>query len=152
MTASVLYRVKPRDSVAATFLRVPTAGRYVVSAPSVDLIDETFVVAAPARLAQWFADPALWRQWWPDLRLTVEADRGVEGIRWRVDGALVGSAEIWLEPWHDGVIVHWFVRAEPRRRGDGERIRREYATTFKRRIFALKDDLERGRPAGVPRS
>jgi hypothetical protein len=64
----------------------------------------------------------------------------------------VGSAEIWLEPWHDGVVVHWFVRAEPRRRDDGERIRHEYATTFKRRIFALKDDLERGRPAGVPRS
>ena len=119
-------------------------------APSVDLVDETFVVAAPEILAQRFADRSLWREWWPDLRLTVEADRGLEGVRWSVDGALVGAAEIWLEPWRDGVIVHWFVRAEPRPPGDGRRLRHAYATLFKRRIHALKDELERGRPAGVP--
>ena len=130
--------------------------------PLVDLVDETLVVAAPGRLAERFANPALWREWWPDLRLTVVADRGLEGIRWTVDGALCGSAEIWLELWHDGLIVHWFLRAGlPFRRSGGNRLgrhggaarlRRRYATAFKRRIHALKDELERGRPAGVPRT
>jgi hypothetical protein len=122
-----------------------------MSAPSVDLVDETFVVAAPQALARRFSDPALWQDWWPDLRLTVTADRGLEGVRWAVEGALVGSAEIWLEPWRDGVIVHWFLRAKPLRPGKAARVRRSYATAFKRRMHALKDDLEGGRPAGVPR-
>lgn len=121
-------------------------------APTVDLADETFIVADAGDLARRFADRGLWREWWPDLRLTVAADRGREGIRWSVGGALVGSAEIWLEPWHDGVIVHWFLRAEPTRSNDGARLRRRYATAFKKRIHRLKDGLERARPAGVPRS
>lgn len=119
--------------------------------PPVDLVDETFIVAERALLAGRISDPALWRQWWPDLRLTVVTDRGLDGIRWSVAGALSGTAEIWLEPWQDGVIVHWFLRAQALVGRDGERIRHRYATAFKRRIHALKDDLERGRPAGLPR-
>lgn len=119
--------------------------------PPVDLVDETFIVAERAKLAQRISDPALWLQWWPDLRLTVVTDRGPDGIRWSVAGALSGTAEIWLEPWRDGVIVHWFLRADALAGRDGERLRHRYATAFKRRIHAVKDDLERGRPAGLPR-
>jgi hypothetical protein len=149
--------------------------------PPVDLVDETFVVADRRLLARQISDPALWLEWWPDLRLSVVTDRGVDGIRWSVSGALSGTAEIWLEPWQDGVVVHWFLRAglpprgsrdtglPPRGsrdtglppRGSGgsgslterecARLRHRYATAFKRRIHALKDDLERGRPAGLPR-
>ena len=79
--------------------------------PPVDLVDETFVVADRTLLARQISDPALWLEWWPDLRLSVVTDRGVDGIRWSVSGALSGTAEIWLEPWQDGVIVHWFLRA-----------------------------------------
>ena len=139
--------------------------------PPVDLVDETFVVADRRLLARQISDPALWLEWWPDLRLSVVTDRGVDGIRWSVSGALSGTAEIWLEPWQDGVVVHWFLRAglPPRgsrdtglplrgSRGSGSlterecaRLRHRYATAFKRRIHAIKDDLERGRPAGLPR-
>jgi len=139
--------------------------------PPVDLVDETFVVAARTLLARQISDPALWLELWPDLRLSVVTDRGVDGIRWSVSGALSGTAEIWLEPWQDGVVVHWFLRAGLPPRGSrdtglplrgsrgsgsltergGARLRHRYATAFKRRIHALKDDLERGRPAGLPR-
>jgi hypothetical protein len=129
--------------------------------PPVDLVDETFVVADRTLLARQISDPALWLEWWPDLRLSVVTDRGVDGIRWSVSGALSGTAEIWLEPWRDGVIVHWFLRAGLPHRGsrasgslaerECARLRHRYATAFKRRIHALKDDLERGRPAGLPR-
>jgi hypothetical protein len=129
--------------------------------PPVDLVDETFVVADRRLLARQISDPALWLEWWPDLRLSVVTDRGVDGIRWSVSGALAGTAEIWLEPWQDGVVVHWFLRAGLPPRGSGgsgshlerecARLRHRYATAFKRRIHALKDDLERGRPAGLPR-
>ena len=159
--------------------------------PPVDLVDETFVVADRTLLARQISDPALWLEWWPDLRLSVVTDRGVDGIRWSVSGALSGTAEIWLEPWRDGVIVHWFLRAGLPPRGSRDtglplrgsrdtglpprgsrvtglplrgsrasgslaerecaRLRHRYATAFKRRIHALKDDLERGRPAGLPR-
>jgi hypothetical protein len=117
----------------------------------VDLVDETFIVAERTLLARRISDPALWLRWWPDLRLTVVTDRGLDGIRWSVAGALSGTAEIWLEPWQDGVIVHWFLRAPAFAGRDGERLRHRYATAFKRRIHAVKDDLERGRPAGLPR-
>ena len=138
--------------------------------PPVDLVDETFVVADRTLLARQISDPALWLEWWPDLRLSVVTDRGVAGIRWSVSGALSGTAEIWLEPWQDGVIVHWFLRAGLPPRGSRDtglpprgsvgsgslterecaRLRQRYATAFKRRIHALKDDLERRRPPGCP--
>ena len=73
--------------------------------PPVDLVDETFIVAERTLLARRISDPALWLRWWPDLRLTVVTDRGLDGIRWSVAGALSGTAEIWLEPWQDGVIA-----------------------------------------------
>ena len=136
----------------------------------IDLHDETFVVAPPADVARRLADPRLWARWWPALELTVSEDRGPQGLRWAVRGELSGSAEIWLDPWHDGVIVHWFLRADPATRARVRpvgtrplptrplpsralvRLRRGYAEAYKGHIHAFKDQVESGRPAGVPRS
>ncbi|PZF79337.1 polyketide cyclase / dehydrase and lipid transport [Jiangella anatolica] len=121
-------------------------------APAIDLVDDTFVVAERAELAARVRDPALARAWWPRLTLTVDEDRGLEGVRWSVAGELTGSTELWLERWGDGVIVHWFLRADPTSpRADAQRLARRYTVAFKASVNELKDRLEHGRPAGVPR-
>ena len=131
--------------------------------PLVDLMDETYVVAEPSVLAARLRDPALVRRAWPGLDLVVFMDRGDAGIRWTVTGDLVGSCEIWLEPYGDGVIVHYFLRADPTRRGSRTeprtgaprklqhqaiRIGRQHATRWKAVLHTLKDELEAGRPPG----
>ena len=80
---------------------------------SIQIADETFVAADPVEVGRAVADPASWRRWWPDLRLTVVEDRGEVGHRWTVAGALTGTMEIWLEPVLDGVVLHYFLHAEP---------------------------------------
>lgn len=131
----------------------------------VNLVDETFITVAPAVLAPVVADPARWREWWPDLQLTVFMDRGVSGQRWSMTGALFGSCEIWLEPMLDGTCVHYYLRGSPTdgdpkvgielpdtpagwRRADV--IRRRRALDWKRHVWALKDELESGRAPGQP--
>lgn len=122
----------------------------------VDLVDETYVVVPPQRLAPVFADPRTWAQWWPDLTLEVAEDRGPKGVRWRVSGSLAGTGEVWLEPYRDGTVVHLYLRLDPapghdagRGRRAADRLRRGFAVDFKRRLNALKDELEDGREAGV---
>lgn len=119
-------------------------------AAELDIADETFLVTDRVELAGRFADAGLWRSWWPELDLSVNEDRGEAGIRWDVRGRLSGTAEIWLEPWYDGVIVHWFVRARLDR-GSAAGLRSEMVRTHKRRIHRLKDELERTRAPGMPR-
>ena len=134
--------------------------------PLVDLIDETFVVSAAATLAARLRDPSVVRRAWPGLDLVVFMDRGDNGIRWTVTGDLVGSCEIWLEPCGDGVIVHYFLRADPTRRGSSTepvsgpsgrlqrlavRVAREHATRWKAVLDGIKDELESGRRVGEPR-
>ena len=80
---------------------------------SVQISDETFVAADPVRVGAAVGDPASWRRWWPDLRLRVIEDRADKGIRWAVTGPLTGTMEIWLEPSLDGVLLHYFLHAEP---------------------------------------
>jgi hypothetical protein len=121
--------------------------------PAVDIVDETFLVAPPATVAAVFADPAAWRRYWPDLTLSVYLDRGDEGLRWTVRGALVGTMEVWLEPVLDGTLLHYFLRAElpstvPPRQAERERRRRQLAA--KQVALTLKSVLEDGRPAGCP--
>jgi hypothetical protein len=121
-----------------------------------DLIDETFLVAAPAEVAQAVRDPNRWRRWWPDLDLSVFQDRGEQGVRWNVRGGLAGSMEVWLEPYGDGVILHYYLRCDPpagrtlRPRAAARELRRR-ALRAKQVFWALKDELEGGRPPGEPR-
>ena len=132
--------------------------------PSVDLVDETFVVAHRDRVAAIVADPQRWQQWWPDLLLTVFMDRGPAGIRWSITGALVGSCEIWLEAVGDGVLIHYYLRADQPSSADprvaaappanpadwrrAARLRAQRATSWKSHVWALKDELEAGRVIG----
>lgn len=134
--------------------------------PRIDLVDETYIVAAAPRVARAVADPARWSLWWPDLALTVFMDRGDLGLRWTVVGALVGSAEIWVEPFADGAIAHYYLRAEPTRPGRGhvpvalpdtprghrvaDRLRQRHALSWKRSVWALKAELEGDRRPGMP--
>lgn len=121
---------------------------------SVDVVDELFITVPPSTLAANLADPALWRACWPDLNLTVYADRGDEGLRWTVSGALVGTMEVWLEAVLDGTVVHYFLRADrpgdvpfTARAAQRETVRRQRHQ--KRVAFTWKDELENGRPVGV---
>ncbi|WP_098959731.1 polyketide cyclase / dehydrase and lipid transport [Pseudonocardia sp. N23] len=127
--------------------------------PTVDVMDETFLVVARPRLAAIFADPAGWTRLWPDLRLSAVTDRGDLGIRWTVSGALVGSMEVWLEEVLDGTVLHYFLRADaagpdgapvpltPLRAAAESRRRHHDA---KRLALALKRSLENGRAPGEP--
>ncbi|MCO1581698.1 polyketide cyclase / dehydrase and lipid transport [Crossiella sp. SN42] len=121
---------------------------------SVDVVDELFITVPPSTLAASLADPASWRAYWPDLELTVYADRGAEGLRWTVAGALVGTMELWLEAVLDGTVVHYFLRAErpgevpfTPREAQRETVRRQRAQ--KKVAFTWKDMFEAGRPVGV---
>lgn len=120
--------------------------------PDLDVVDETFLAVPPKLVAAVFAEPAAWRRLWPDLDLRVYADRGDQGQRWTVSGALTGTMEVWLEPVLDGTLLHYFLRADlpaparPRtlRR---ERTRRQLAA--KAIALGLKSELENGRRPGV---
>lgn len=142
------------------------AGWHPLGVPLVDLIDETFIVADPQDVAARLLDERVWRRWWPDRRLVVFMDRGAAGVRWTVTGDLVGSCEVWLEPFADGVIVHYFLRADPTRRGSetepvsgsparlarrSTRVRIDEAMTWKALLNVLKDELEANRPVGEKR-
>ena len=123
--------------------------------PEVDLADDTFVVAPAEELAARLAGPAFWRTCWPAIELSPYHDRGAEGMRWYAGGALVGTAELWLEPYRDGTVVHVFLRADPARGTPPPRrlarLRREYAVSLKAALFALKDEVESGRAVGTSR-
>jgi hypothetical protein len=110
-----------------------------------DLADDTYVAAPPTAVARAVAGPARWRDWWPDLRLSLQEDRGAEGLRWRVTGALTGTAEIWLEPVGDGTVVHFYLRT-----GLSDRARERRRLAWKRAVHGLKDELEAGRAVGTP--
>lgn len=118
-----------------------------------DIVDETFLVVPPKIVASAFADPATWRRYWPDLTLSVYLDRGDEGFRWTVRGALVGTMEVWLEPVLDGTVLHYFLRAEmraPASQRDTDRERRRRQLAAKRIALELKSVLEEGRAPGCP--
>ena len=132
-------------------------GGILPAVPALDLIDETFIVAAPERLAAVVHDPVRWRQWWPDLELRIFMDRAERGIRWSVSGSFTGSNEIWLEPVGDGTLVHYFLRVDPANGGSlsprrAAAVRRSRALSWKRWVNALKDELEAGRAAAMPAS
>jgi hypothetical protein len=125
---------------------------------SIQVADETFVCADPVEVGRAVADPANWHKWWPDLRLAVVEDRGPAGHRWTVTGALTGTMEIWLEPSFDGVILHYFLHAEPAGVTAFELAKMNLPKlVHKRRVagkdmaFEVKRKLEEKRPVGVSR-
>ena len=125
---------------------------------SIQIADETFVCADPAEVGEAVADRAAWRRWWPDLNLTVVEDRGPAGHRWTVTGALTGTMEIWLEPAFDGVILHYFLHAEPSGASARELARMNLAKmNHQRRVagkdmaFEVKQQLDAARAIGASR-
>jgi hypothetical protein len=123
---------------------------------SIQIADQTYVAADGARVGAAIGDQSSWRRWWPDLRLQVVEDRAEKGIRWAVTGALTGTMEVWLEPSLDGVVLHYFLHAEPTGVAAFELAKLNLAKmTHRRRVagkkmaFELKTTLERSRPVGV---
>jgi hypothetical protein len=140
-----------------------------VAVALIDIVDETWIAAPRERVAAAVADAANWRRWWPDLDLAVAELRGLKGVRWRVaDRATpvadrlrgaprrtAGTMEVWLEPYHGGVLLHYFLRLDDSdRRPRGPRARQRVVRMHRRRakrvFWALQDDLE-GEPRPVPR-
>jgi hypothetical protein len=125
---------------------------------SIQIADETFVAADPVEVGRAIGDPASWRRWWPDLLLTVVEDRKDNGHRWTVAGALTGTMEIWLEPVLDGVVLHYFLHAEPSGAAAWQLAKMNLAKMNHRRrvagknmAFEVKRTLEATRPVGVSR-
>jgi hypothetical protein len=125
---------------------------------SIQIADETFVAADPVEVGKAVGDPASWRRWWPDLLLTVVEDREDKGHRWTVAGALTGTMEIWLEPVLDGVVLHYFLHAEPSGAAAWQLAKMNLAKMNHRRrvagknmAFEVKRTLEATRPVGVSR-
>jgi hypothetical protein len=125
---------------------------------SIQVADETFVCADPIDVGRAVADPASWRRWWPDLRLLVVEDRGPAGQRWTVTGALTGTMEVWLESSFDGVILHYFLHAEPSGAAAWQLARMNLAkanhlrrVAGKKMAFEVKQRLEESRKVGVSR-
>jgi hypothetical protein len=123
---------------------------------SIQVADQTYVAADGALVGATVADQSSWRRWWPDLRLQVVEDRAEKGMRWTVTGALTGTMEIWLEPSLDGVVLHYFLHAEPTGVAAWQLAKLNLAKiTHRRRVagkkmaFEVKTTLERSRPVGV---
>ncbi|MFM8597902.1 MAG: polyketide cyclase / dehydrase and lipid transport [Mycobacterium sp.] len=123
---------------------------------SIQIADDTFVAADPILVGESVADRASWRRWFPDLNLDVVEDRADKGMRWAVTGALTGTMEIWLEPVLDGVVLHFFVHAEPSGATAWQLAKMDLATmTHRRRVagkrmaFEIKNRLEASRPLGT---
>jgi hypothetical protein len=111
--------------------------------PRIDIVDETFIRAAPQVVRDSLDDQTWTAQIWPHVTRAVIRDRGVKGVRWSVTGQVVGEMEVWLEPFRDGVVVHHYVRGTR-----GPRAPRDVATRhtlrWKRAVHELKDRLEGG--------
>jgi len=123
--------------------------------PSLDISCDDLVVADPAYVAERLGSDTLWREWWPELTLTPTKQRGLEGVRWAVTGAAIGTAEWWLEQVRDGVVVHWYLRVDPREPVRGralERLQERYVARYRDHLWRFKDDVEAGRAAGERRT
>lgn len=123
---------------------------------SVQVADQTFVAADPAAVGRAVGDRAAWRRWFADLALDVVEDRAEKGVRWTVAGPLVGTMEVWLEPVLDGVVLHYFLHAEPAGAEPAKIASMNLAAmnhrrrvAGKRMAFEVKNTLEAHRPVGV---
>lgn len=83
-------------------------------------------------------------------------DRAEKGVRWTVGGPLTGTMEIWLDPMLDGVLLHYFLHAEPAgvtgrqlARLNVAKLNHRRRVAGKRMAFEVKARLEQSRPVGV---
>ena len=110
----------------------------------VDLVDESFVRARPTVLRAVLEDPRLDALVWPGHEVSVTRDRGHKGRHYAVAGRITGVAEVWLEPFDDGTIVHHYVRGTTR--ALTARSARAAVAAHRRRfkivLNAVKDALE----------
>jgi hypothetical protein len=127
-----------------------------VAMNSIQIADQTYVAASGALVGAAVADQSSWRRWWPDLRLQVVEERGEKGIRWAVTGALTGTMEVWLEPSLDGVVLHYFLHAEPTGVAAWQlaklnlpKMTHSRRVAGKKMAFELKTTLERSRQVGA---
>ncbi len=130
--------------------------------------DEIFVDAPPADVYRALLTFGKDTSWWPGAKASSQGKRltaslrcgrvgrvrfqaGIdnvrpdEGLTWWMDaGELTGRGEWWLEPFKDGTIVHYYLEAEPGRRGMRGmtgRVRR-HRWAIRRGMNALKDEME----------
>jgi hypothetical protein len=75
-----------------------------------------------------------------------------------VTGALTGTMEIWLEPVLDGVVLHYFLHAEPSgvaawqlAKMNVGKMNHRRRVAGKNMAFEVKRRLEATRPVGVSR-
>jgi hypothetical protein len=136
---------------------VAAPGAAPAARPQIDVVDSTWLGARVQTVAAIVAEPANWHRWWPGLEVSVDELRNDKGVRWNVrsvaagqDVGLAGTAEIWIEPMAEGVVLHFFLRLDPapgqvltRRRA--EQISEEYRRHSKRAFWALGDHLDPGR-------
>ncbi|PJJ56061.1 hypothetical protein CLV56_0265 [Mumia flava] len=128
--------------------------------PLVDVVDQTYVAVGPERLRARLCDEvALAAVLGPGLAVRCFEDRGRRGKRWRLSGALDGTAEVWLEELAEGTVVHVFVQADPSRSPRSARARRRveerYHQALSRWVTSVRDELDGSRPVGaapVPRA
>ena len=121
---------------------------------TIQIADETFVAADPATVGRAVGDRASWRRWFPDLLLEVVEDRADKGVRWTTAGPLTGTMEIWLEPVLDGVVLHYFLHAEPTGNAgtakiNAAKLNHQRRVAGKRMAFEVKNRLEASRPVGL---
>jgi hypothetical protein len=111
-----------------------------------ELSDETFIAVDRPSVAVVVGDQRRWNDWWPDLELQVMRDRGDKGRQWVLTGRIAGTAEIYLEEWQDGTVVHLFLRLDL---PADSRAQHRRTLAWKRVVHRLKDELEAGRAAGT---
>ena len=124
---------------------------------SIQIADETFVAADPAAVGRAVADPASWRRWWPDLLSGRSSRTGPQGPSLdrqrpadRHHGDLAGAVL-------DGVILHYFLHAEPAgvaawqlAKMNLAKLTHQRRVAGKRMAFEVKRTLEAARPVGMP--
>lgn len=108
--------------------------------PSVDIVDETFVRAAPLVVRASLDAPGVLDRLWPGLAREVAQDRGAKGVRWWASGEVTGRVEVWLEEVPGGTIVHHFVHGE--QRGGPRDWERSHRRRWKKGLHEIKDELE----------
>lgn len=128
---------------------------------SLEIQDETVVVVDPDVVLAMLSDRRRWREWWPDCRVVIVVDRGVQGIRWAVTGALVGYTEVVLTELPEGLLIRYTLAADPTVPGttDTARVvsdspfvqrelddlRRRQVVAWKRTVWSLEQPAASGR-------